>query len=532
MALVYSQFGAFRRVLGDLAGRWARTGIDQDAGDHAIRSLVAERLIFLAGAATFIVAPACLLFSGNILPGTYGAAAAIALVFVTVPFLALGMLAITASPWRVVAFVLTVWAALSGAVVSVSPLLAFTCAAVLFLCAAGGRLSHPGGSVDSTSDKMTGPQDSRDEALSLEVTRDGTIRGVSHSASKLLPAGRSFIDHVHVLDRVAVMTAMSDALNDRVACARLSARLDFSGQGQVQSYEPRSVTIVRSSDRLRLSIDRSGEPGIAGGGEEDADAQARQRFLATVSHELRTPLNSIIGFSDILRSEITGALANDQQREYVDLIHSSGNHLLSIVNTILDVSKIDAGTYKIFRDSFDLNGTVGECIAMLEPQARQKSVAVRTDLDVELTEADGDRRAIRQVVINVLSNAIKFTPEGGEVRVSTVRQDDGFAISVSDNGIGMTPEELRRVGKPFIQADNDFTRTCEGTGLGLTVVNGLVALHGGSVDIQSREGNGTRISLTIPDAATIDLPVAGNRNVKDHGAGLRKEDADAVSVAI
>ena len=531
-------------MLGELAERWAEPRENESDREHAVRVFLAERLIFLAACATFVVAPACFISSGILLPGTYGAAAAIALVFITVPFMALGLLSASAAPWRIAFLAGAVWAVLTGTMVSVSPLIALTSGAALFLTAAWrGKRPGLGGSDNGVTGERTElPADPKLPArgICLSLARDGTIRNAVNAGADTFRAGRSFIDHVHLADRIAVMTAMSDAHRGG-GDVTITARVDLARRGHVQSYENCSIAVEGSETGLLVTVTGTGEAADPAG-DSNPPGVAQQQFLATVSHELRTPLNSIIGFSDVLRGDIFGALANERQREYVNLIHSSGNHLLSIVNTILDVSKLNAGTYTIHREGFDLNDTVGECVAMLGPQARQKSIRVTSDFDDRIADADGDRRAIRQVVINVLSNAIKFTRDGGDVIVSTRRKPMGWEISVCDNGIGMSQQELRLIGKPFIQADNDYTRTCEGTGLGLTVVSGLVALHGGTVDIRSREGEGTQIAVFIPDAPSDLKPAPDTmahetaqpdkRPASGAAGQKRKDDDNAVRIAV
>ncbi|GAB4361120.1 MAG: hypothetical protein Kow0026_24010 [Oricola sp.] len=467
----------------------------------AVRALLAERLVALAAGAVFIVSPVCIALSGSGLPGTYGAAAAIALAYVAIPFLALGWLSIARAPWMVGIFVVACWSAMAGALVAISPLMALTSGLVLFKVAGDSRLA---GSM-RTLLVSPEPEPSSDAAgpsvpkatTRLEITPEGAIAGIAGYREKVFRLHRMFIDQVHIADRIAFLDAFSDLTKRRRERADVDVRLNFAGQGQAQAYVPVRITMARMSSGIALTLHEAAEP--PSGMTISADAVSQKRFLATVSHELRTPLNSIIGFSDILRRDLFGELANDRQREYVELIHSSGTHLLSVVNTILDVSKIDAGTYGIHREHFDLNAMAEECIAMLRPQADAKGLALHFDAAPEIGAADGDRRALKQVVLNLLSNAVKFTEQGGEVRLATEHRDNGYAIRVSDTGIGMTNEELAGIGTPFMQADNSYTRNCEGTGLGLTVVKGLVQLHGGTLDVESEPGAGTRVTIFIPE---------------------------------
>ncbi|MFZ2102178.1 MAG: HAMP domain-containing sensor histidine kinase [Oricola sp.] len=493
-------------------------------------SFLAERLIALAAGAVLVVAPVSLLLSGFGLPGTYGAATAIALTFIAIPFLALGWLAISQTPWVVGIFALAGWSALAGTLVSVSPLLALTGGLVLFQVAGGAQASariramltpSPGAVAEAVAEKGE-PR----EFTSLELTPDGAIDTVDGYREGVFRPRRLFVDHVHLADRIAYLGAFSEVIKQRKPASAATLRVNLAAPGMPQAFRPVRLSLAPSERGVALTLDEPAELALQQETEQGTENAGQRRFLATVSHELRTPLNSIIGFSDILRRDLFGALANDRQREYVELIHSSGAHLLSVVNTILDVSKIDAGTYGIHREAFDLNGMAEECISMLRPQADAKELVLELQAAPEIAEADGDRRAIKQVLINLVSNAVKFTERGGTVRIATERRERGFLIRVTDTGIGMTAEELSMIGTPFMQADNSYTRSCEGTGLGLTVVKGLVQLHGGTLDVESEPGKGTRMTVYIPEAEEITaarLPEA--RGIK------RKANANAVRLA-
>jgi cell cycle sensor histidine kinase DivJ len=471
-----------------------------------LRAFLAERLVALAAGAVFIVAPAGILLSGSGLPGTYGAAAAVALTFVAIPFLALGWLTMSGAPWMAGIFAIACWSALAGALAAVSPLLALISGLVLFKVAGEGRIAERVrtllASVEPAVTADAAETDARNETTRLELSSDGAIADVAGYRKAVFRTHRMFIDHVHLADRIAFLGAFSDITKQRRETAEVSVRLNFADQGQAQSFDTVRIGMARMSAGIALTLhERVEAPAVRA---VTADTAGQKRFLATVSHELRTPLNSIIGFSDILRRDLFGELANDRQREYVDLIYSSGTHLLSVVNTILDVSKIDAGTYGIHREQFDLNAMAGECVSMLRPQADAKGLTLQLATEPAIGAVDGDRRALKQVLINLLSNAVKFTEQGGEVRLAIKRRENGYAIRVSDTGIGMTNDELAGIGTPFMQADNSYTRNCEGTGLGLTVVKGLVQLHGGSLDVESEPGAGTRVTIFIPDNAAVD----------------------------
>jgi cell cycle sensor histidine kinase DivJ len=230
-------------------------------------------------------------------------------------------------------------------------------------------------------------------------------------------------------------------------------------------------------------------------------SELKGRFLATVSHELRTPLNAIIGFSEMLATEGLVAPGSAQQRDYAKIIQSSGAHLLEIVNALLDSSKIESGAMTIERDIVDMGRLVGECCDLLAMRCQSKSVKLERVIADGLPHIMADRRAIKQVVINLLSNALKFTPENGRITVALVRDKDVLDISISDTGIGIAAEDLPNLGMPFFQARSAYDRSHEGTGLGLSVVRGLVGLHGGEMSIESAPGEGTRVAIRLPISA-------------------------------
>jgi cell cycle sensor histidine kinase DivJ len=213
---------------------------------------------------------------------------------------------------------------------------------------------------------------------------------------------------------------------------------------------------------------------------------------------LRTPLNSIIGFSDMMLHGMAGGFADPRQREYVGLVRESGNHLLSVVNSILDMSRMEAGGYATNPEPFRFSEAVDMCQAMLTQQASAKKLDLRTDVAAEIGEIYADKRAVKQILINLVSNAIKFTPEGGTVSIGAKRVGSRVHFWVSDTGIGMGADDLARIGEPFVQIRSDLTRYCEGAGLGLSLVKGLVALHSGTMSIESEPGLGTKVTVSLP----------------------------------
>jgi cell cycle sensor histidine kinase DivJ len=217
-----------------------------------------------------------------------------------------------------------------------------------------------------------------------------------------------------------------------------------------------------------------------------------------VSHELRTPLNAIIGFSEMLSTDEQGSLDAGKRLDYARIIHASGHHLLDVVNTLLDISKIESGAMTIEQEPLDLAEMAEDCCKLMALRAEAGDIGLERVVGPDLPSVLGDRRALKQVVINLLSNAIKFTPAGGRVVLAVVRDGDMIDLSVSDTGIGISAVDLPRLGDPFFQAKGAYDRTYEGTGLGLSVVRGLVGLHGGRLTIESAPGIGTRVAVRLP----------------------------------
>ncbi|MGH6994923.1 MAG: sensor histidine kinase, partial [Stellaceae bacterium] len=224
---------------------------------------------------------------------------------------------------------------------------------------------------------------------------------------------------------------------------------------------------------------------------------AKSRFLATMSHELRTPLNAIIGFSEMLANdELT--LAPERKLEYAKLINESGRHLLSVVNGILDMSKLETGNFEIAPEPLTPAPAVASCCDLLALKAQEAGVALVTRIAANLPDIMADRRAFSQILINLVSNAVKFTPRGGRVTVSAVRDKDCLVVAVEDTGVGIGEDDLPRLGEAFFQARASYDRRHDGSGLGLSIVKGLVHLHGGDLEIRSRLGRGTRVSVRLP----------------------------------
>jgi len=234
--------------------------------------------------------------------------------------------------------------------------------------------------------------------------------------------------------------------------------------------------------------------------ESEAANQAKSQFLANMSHELRTPLNAIIGFSEVLSSALFGPL-DARYRDYAQDIHGSGHHLLQIINDLLDLSKVEAGRLELHDERVQIAAMFEACRRMVSDRAAAASV----QLDIELTklEVTGDELRLEQVLLNLVSNAVKFTPSGGKVRVgASLTPAGGIAVFVADAGIGMTADEIPRALQPFGQIDNSLTRPHGGTGLGLPLAKRLVELHDGTLTVESEPGRGTTVTFALPAERT------------------------------
>jgi signal transduction histidine kinase len=229
-------------------------------------------------------------------------------------------------------------------------------------------------------------------------------------------------------------------------------------------------------------------------------SRMKSTFLATMSHELRTPLNAVIGFSEVMNSEMYGPLGDARYREYTGLIQGAGQHLLELINDILDMSKIEAGRHELNRTHLDLVAVVRDCLSMMAERASQSEVALLEDLPSSPVWLDADPRAMKQILLNLLSNAVKFTPAGGRVTTRVTLKDSCVALSVIDTGVGIPADQIYLLGNPFVQLRNDAGKTHAGTGLGLALVRSLAQMHNGTLRIESAEHVGTTVTVELPAA--------------------------------
>jgi signal transduction histidine kinase len=226
----------------------------------------------------------------------------------------------------------------------------------------------------------------------------------------------------------------------------------------------------------------------------------KSEFLANMSHELRTPLNAIIGFSEVLLKRMFGPL-NEKQEDYLQDVLSSGRHLLSLINDILDLSKVEAGRMELELGRFDLPQALQDTLILVRERATRHGIALDLHVDPDLGAFVGDERKIKQVLLNLVSNAVKFTPEGGSVEVRAVPTDGVVEVSVSDTGIGIAPEDHEAIFEEFRQVGSDYAHKREGTGLGLTLARKFVELHGGRIWVKSQPGHGSTFTFSLPRRA-------------------------------
>ncbi|MFN3889004.1 MAG: ATP-binding protein [Beijerinckiaceae bacterium] len=353
----------------------------------------------------------------------------------------------------------------------------------------------------------------------LQMDRTGAVQAEAQSGVRLLGlgardlSGRGLFERVHVGDRPLFLKTVSDAAAGETAMeADLRVRGAALDDGAVWFGHVRlRVGRIAGADQTRLLAvlrdvgEEKAHAGELAAAREQAEQSgaSKDRFLANISHELRTPLNAIIGFSEILGSDVMPLDAH-RRREYANIINSSGQHLLSVVNSILDISKIEAGSFQITPDHFELEPLLAQCCDMVRLKAQENGVELHRETAVNIPDIVADKRAVKQIIINLVSNAVKFSKPGGRVTLRARPGGAGVAIEIEDDGIGVHARDLSRLGDPFFQAKDSYDRPYEGTGLGLSVVRGLVGLHGGSMRIESAPGEGTRVTIMLPlDCQTL-----------------------------
>ncbi len=384
-------------------------------------------------------------------------------------------------------------------------------------------------SLARTSVGLLSIEESRYRLLALNMSdvisrhsRNGAVQFISPAAETMLGSptaqllGHGLFDRVHVADRPAYLTALSEAARGGEArsvefrlkrdgarnpsspvdfiwvemrCRPLDQSTSATGTGEAEVVAVMRDITERKVQEQALDLARSAA--------EAADA-AKTRFLATMSHELRTPLNAIIGFSEMIAKEEALKLDAARRREYAQLINDSGQHLLGVVNGILDMSKMESGNFEISPEPFAPRAALINCCNLLALKARENGVDLIANAPQDLPTVNGDPRAFKQIVLNLVSNAIKFTERGGRVMVAAQVEGSRLLLRVTDTGVGIAADDLKRIGDPFFQAGKTYQRRHEGTGLGLSIVKTLVALHSGELTVQSKVDEGTTVTVALP----------------------------------
>jgi two-component system, cell cycle sensor histidine kinase DivJ len=386
-------------------------------------------------------------------------------------------------------------------------------------------------------------------------SRNGAVQFISPAAETMLGVpvprlvGHGLFDRVHVADRPAYLTALSDAArgddersvefrvrrdaprggerpaNNSVDFIWVEMRCRPLGQGSLTTASSEAEVVAVMRDVTDRKVQEQALD-LARTAAEQADA-SKSRFLATMSHELRTPLNAIIGFSEMIVQEDALMLDAARRKEYAQLINDSGQHLLSVVNGILDMSKMESGSFEISPEPFTPRAALLNCCNLLALKARENGIELVTRAPQDLPDMTGDPRAFKQILLNLVSNAIKFSERGGTVTVSAAVEGSRLVLRVSDTGVGIAADDLARVGNPFFQAGKTYQRRHEGTGLGLSIVKSLVGLHAGEMSVQSKLGEGTTVAVALPLAFTP--PAQPSSNIATLTPGLRSGPPDQPS---
>jgi len=365
--------------------------------------------------------------------------------------------------------------------------------------------------------------------LTLVLERSGRVLAAYGAPPPALPVDPLFeqglVAAVHAPDRPRLLAAIDRALQGHDAATAFAPRLALDRRVQLilrrldgPGHEaPRLIAQAfdgtsQYARELGLETARI---------EAEAREAGKSRFLANMSHELRTPLNAVLGFSDIMRQRLFGPMP-ERYAAYVDNIHEAGEHLLELINDVLDVSKIEAERYVLTLERFDSRELISAAVALVRVTAEEKGVILSSVLPAEPVDVSADKRALKQIALNLLSNAVKFTPPGGTVTISVEAIGPYLELVVADTGVGIAPEDVRRLGRPFEQAGAMEQRR-QGTGLGLSLVRAFAELHGGRMSIDSTLGEGTAVTVRLPvaqvarapapegGAEIIPMPVAGGK---------------------
>src|SRR5229473_2825116 len=365
----------------------------------------------------------------------------------------------------------------------------------------------------------------------------GRIVRASANAQAVLGAPASdlqnygLFDRIHIADRPAYLRALSEA-----ATSGDTGEIEFRLRREANEFtwiemrcwssdenldrgrdatNPEVVAVMRDITARKIRQDALLEARVEA---ERANA-AKSRFLACMSHELRTPLTAIIGFSDLLRNSSENLIDRTRRLEYARIINESGHHLLAVANEILDMSRLETGNFGLSPEPLRLDAVIASCAELLALRAQEVGVAFNIEVPADLPEIVADRRAVMQILINLVTNAVKFSDPGGIVAVSAGVDGEHVWLEVADTGVGIAPHDLTRIGNPFFQVHGRYGRKHDGAGLGLSIVKGLVDLHGGELRTESRPGEGTRMVVRLPldyeCAATFRRPIPIANAIRD-----------------
>jgi cell cycle sensor histidine kinase DivJ len=342
--------------------------------------------------------------------------------------------------------------------------------------------------------------------VTLELNRDGRIVRASDASRRLLGLDPAEIEGLspgvltHIADyqtlhaSLGALTPDADEAFAQIRLRRKDGTFVWTDVAMRRAPDGGVVAALRDATRRKAEETAL----LTTVREAEEQSKSKSRFLASMSHELRTPLNAIIGFSDMIRQEVFGPVGHARYREYAGHIHSSGQHLVDMISDLLDMSKIEAGKFKLSLKPLEIAPLVTETLDMLRLQAEEAGVAMAAQTPRDLPLPMADRRAVKQILLNLVSNAIKFTPAQGRVTVAARAQDAAIVLEVRDTGVGIPEADLNRIGKPFEQVEIDVMRAQKGTGLGLSLVAALAELHGGHMRIESAPGDGTTVTVTLP----------------------------------
>ncbi len=383
--------------------------------------------------------------------------------------------------------------------------------------------------ADNTADLVT--RHDRHGAVSYASPAADTLLGVS--TSRLMRHGLT-----------AAMTA-GDAERCRDAIAQcielgtpMSVEIEIDGAAAARWVEFRCKPLPDGESAVGIMRDITARRWHAvamrqAREEAESASRAKSAFIATISHELRTPLNAIIGFSEMLHRELYAESGASRHADYSRIIHESGEHLMSLVRDLLDMSKIEAGRLTICTEPFRVPDMIASSVDTLRPAIAAKAIVLDVSVAEDVGEMVADQRACKQMLMNLLSNACKFTPEGGRIELSAAIQGENILLSVRDDGIGIAPDHVARLGEPFYQVDSSYARQLEGAGLGLAIVRGLAGLHGGRLVIESTPGEGSCFSLVLPlDAEGRGTEPAGKAAASQQDPAPPAETAIAAPVAL